>query len=583
MHSDFPRPIGPTPQKDAASPAHAAHSKTLGGRKKAAKAEEPKDQFQKSKASQDKAPTVKVSYLPQDPGILPPGVVELPASEVVAGPGGPSNARFRISENPQFPPASPNAEGNLLFDVEDPRFDAAQSFVIADRSLRMAERYLGREIPWGFSKELGRDQLLIHPHLGPDTPNAFYSSESGSLNFFHFTDPVTNEVVRTGQSADVVAHETGHALLDALRHEYIGSMSIHGGGFHEASGDIVAMLTALQDDAVIEAVHTETQGDLSQPSAISRAAEALGESIGHMSGEKKDALRTSLNNLHYADQSFLPYLDRNDEVLSQEAHSYSNLFVGAFYDILATLQGALSDKDKDFATSLKQARDLSGSLFFRAVELGPVGEPSYREMAKAFLTADEVDHGGKFRPILEEIFQRRGILRPQDVAEFDQQRAELPDLKLQGPVEGKEAADSFLKANREALKLPDRPFEFLDKRQNEAGETVLLYKYDKTFPIEGPEFGSLEGSMGAIAGGVTLSFDKDGKLTSKTLDDVTDREIEDIRYHLKRAVGEGMLVAQGNTAETKARTPMETLQTLHLAKVGTSNGFVLRRAPEIWG
>ncbi len=579
MKSDFPRPIGSTPPQEASKSTRKGRS----GSTRAPKTEEPKDQFQKSKTPppEQKPPTVKVSYLPQDPGMMPAGTVEYPASEIQAGP---ANARFRVSESPDFPQARPDAKGNLVFDVEDPRFDATQSFVIADRTLKMAERYLGRELPWGFSKELDRDQLLIHPHLAPDVPNAFYSSQSGSVNFFHFTDPVTNEVVRTGQSADVVAHEMGHAVLDAIRHEYISSMSIHGGGFHEASGDIVAMLTALQDDAVIEAVHAETQGDLTQPSAVSRAAEGLGEAIGHLQGEKKDALRSALNSFHYADQSFLPYIDRqSDDRLAQESHSYSNLFVGAFYDILTETHAAIADSDRDFSKSLKLARDISGSLFFRAIEMGPVGEPSYREMAQAFLTADEVDFDGKFRPILEAVFLQRGILRPEDIADYDKQRAELPDLKLTAPVEDKKSAESFLKANRKKLGLPDRPFEFLDQRQTKSGDTVLLYKFDQTFPIEGAEFGSLEGSKGQITGGLTLAFDKDGTLRSKCLDDITEREIEDIRYHMKRAVGEGMLVAQGTEPGAKGQDSQALLQSLHLAKVATPSGYVLRRAPEIWG
>jgi len=580
VKSDFPRPIGSTPPQEAPKSARKGRS----GSTRAPRTEEPKDQFEKSKAppAEKKPATVKVSYLPQDPGMMPAGTVEYPASELQAGP---ANSRFRVSESPDFPAAKPDAKGNLVFDVEDPRFDATQSFVIADRTLKMAERYLGRELPWGFSKELDRDQLLIHPHLAPDVPNAFYSAQSGSVNFFHFTDPVTNEVVRTGQSADVVAHEMGHAVLDAIRHEYIGSMSIHGGGFHEASGDIVAMLTALQDDAVIEAVHAETQGDLTRPSAISRAAEGLGEAIGHLQGERKDALRSALNNFRYADQSFLPYIDRqNDDRLAQESHSYSNLFVGAFYDILTETHGALSGSDRDFSKSLKTARDITGSLFFRAIEMGPVGEPSFREMAQSFLTADEVDFGGKFRPILEAVFLQRGILRPEDIAEYDQQRAQLPDLKLTAPVEDKKSAESFLKTNRKKLGLPERPYEFLDKRQTESGDTILLYKFDQTFPIDGAEFGSLEGSKGQITGGLTLAFNSQGTLTSSFLDDITEREIDDIRYHMKRAVGEGMLVAQGTSDPgAKSQDPQGLLQSLHLAKVATPNGYVLRRAPEIWG
>ena len=101
--------------------------------------------------------------------------------------------------------------------------------------------------------------------------------------------------------------------------------------------------------------------------------------------------------------------------------------------------------------------------------------------------------------------------------------------------------------------------------------------------VDGAEFGSLEGSKGQITGGLTLAFDKNGTLKSKCLDDITEREIEDIRYHMKRAVGEGMLVSQGTEPGAKGQDAQALLQSLHLAKVATPNGYVLRRAPEIWG
>lgn len=591
MHSDFAHSVGPNPGKEltrSGGTADATHKRRAhrGGE---AKAEEPKDRFQstkgaevEAKAEEPKVPTVKISYLPQDPGMLPPGTVEVPASDIQAGP---SNSRLKMSESPQFPPAKPDADGNLIFDLEDPRFDAAQTFVIADRSLKMAEKYLGRELPWAFTKELERNELIIHPHLGANTPNAFYSSQAGSVNFFHFIDPVTKETIRTGQSADVVAHEVGHALLDAIRHEYISSLSIHGGGFHEAFGDMTAMLTALQDEAVIEAVHAETQGDLTRPNVVSRAAEGLGQAIGHLTDKKMDALRSGLNNFHYADQHFLPYLDRErgDSVLSQESHSYSNLFTGAFYDLLTELTNVASSSERSFGDALKFARDVSGTLLFRAAELGPVGDPSVREMALAFLTADEIEFGGQFRPVLEAVFGSRGILRQEDVEAFDKARAELPDVKLENPPADKASAEAFLKDKAKDLRVPDRPYEFLEKRTNEDGETILLYKFERNFPIEGAEFGSLEGSKAQAIGGLTLSFDGEGKLQALCVDDVTDREVEDIRYHLKRAVGEGMLVAQGLTPDASATDAQKMLHSLHLAKVATPDGYVLRRAPEIWG
>jgi hypothetical protein len=520
---------------------------------------------------------VRISYLPQDEGMLAPseGLVETP------GPGL-RGARVRISEAPNFAPVNPDPEGNYLFAQDDPRFDAANCYYLTQRTLKMAEDYLGRSLSWGFAQELGRDWLLVHPHAGGQVANAFYNPDAGSLNFFYYQDPRTGEVVRTAQSADVVSHETGHALLDALRHRYISSLSVGAGGFHESFGDMTAILAALHDDKVVEALLAETRGDLGQPNIVARLAERLGQSQEVEKGRPApESLRLALNSHKYADMHFLPFVADDDNQPGQESHQYSLLFTGAFYDILVGLyQQAMAARPGASAREhLAFARDTAGRLLFRGMEFAPVGDISYREAALAMLTADRLDNEGAFRPLLEAVFTQRKILTPEDLEAFDRAWAALPDLRMPKNITTAKGALAFLEAHRKELGLPrSTAFEFLESHANKAGETFVLYGSHRDVPLQGSEYGVLEGSKMRMNGGLLLAFGPDGRLRARTFDDITDREIQDAMDHLRAAIAAGQISTDGDmTASPPGKGG------LRVALSSQPGGPVLRRSSLIWG
>ncbi|MHB2019904.1 MAG: gluzincin family metallopeptidase, partial [Candidatus Xenobia bacterium] len=476
--------------------------------------------------------TVKLSFAPQDAPITDVETIDVPADGLKPGLVGP---RLAVSEPRNFPTPKPNADGNYIYAPEDPRFDAAQLYGSAYRAMKMAEKYIGRPIPWGFKNDLERDTLLLHPHAGMDVMNAFYSSESGSLNTFSYKDPLTHEVLRTGSSADIDAHETGHALLDGIRHMYIQDLSVFGAGFHEAFGDMVAFLTALQDDKVIEALYQETNGDLMQPNVVNKIAERMGLAVSHTimkkvdpDADEKDYLRTMANNFKMADQHFFPYLpNRKDpDSIGQEPHSFCNIFTGAFYELFCRIYSdAASDPKHPFADAVAEARDAVGKLLFRGMEFAPVGSPKYDQIALSMIKADALDNDGKYTPLILKTFINRKILTEQSAQDFIKHEHDLPDLKLDTPVDTRDSAMKFLDANREKLGVgKDIPFEFLESHTTPNGETFIQYKFEKRVPLDDPDFGQLEGSRMKTNGGLLLAFDKDKNLIDCKFDDVTDQD-----------------------------------------------------------
>jgi hypothetical protein len=548
---------------------------------------EPQDLF-KSTVGVEASKKIKVSFQPQDTGMLPVENVDVDANKLGDGLVGP---RVRISEPGDFPTPHADENGNYIYTPDDPRFDATEAYVASTRALAMAEKYLGRKLPWGFADSLGRNQLIIHPHAGTNNPNAFYSSEAGSLNFFSFTDPTTGQILRTGNSGDIVSHETGHALLDAIRHTYISSMGVAAAGFHESFGDMTAMLNALQNDSVIDALQQQTQGDLSKPNLVADSAEMLGQALGRMDGDPEArSLRSAQNNFKYADQHFYPYIDRKNpnQGMGQEPHAYSNLFTGTFYDVFKGLyqEAAAQNPSNTFKDSIVSARDTAGKLLFRAMEFAPVGDPTYKDIALAFLKADDVDNGGKNRELLEQVFQHRQILTPQDVTTFDAQQKALPALSLEPKAfASDESAMKFLDAHRAELGVPkDVPLEFIESHTNKRGETFAEFAYNQDVDLVGSDFGTLEGSKVQANGGLLLAFDKDGKLMADNFDQVTRRDEEDIKDHLKVAIENHALgMAGGPLASKDQVVAADGTPYLQIVQTNVNGTSVIQRSPVIWG
>ena len=123
--------------------------------------------------------------------------------------------------------------------------------------------------------------------------NAYY--DRASLSFFH--DDVGGQTFYSGESPDVVCHEFGHGVLDAVRPELFDAASIEVSAFHESFGDMSAILCALQLDGIRSEVLQETGSRPDRNSRLSRLAEQLGRAIRQVSPDaaEADCLRNAAN------------------------------------------------------------------------------------------------------------------------------------------------------------------------------------------------------------------------------------------------------------------------------------------------
>lgn len=502
---------------------------------------------------------LQLSYLPQDQGMIPAQLGKVMADENL------KNERFQLSVSSSYPQIKADAEGKVeIKDQDDPRFDSANCFFIANDTLAMAEKYAGGRIEWSFAETLGHP-MLVKPHAGKDVVNAYYNNQSGSINFFSYLDEKTGERQRTGMSRDIIAHEVGHAILDGLRPNFMESLSVGGGGFHESFADMTAFLASLNDPHVVEALRVQTKGDLTKSNLLSGVGEQLGASCF-----EKGPLRDFVNKHKYADQAFLPYSDEKDPGtgLGTECHAYANLFNGAFYDLfLAAYTAASANPESNFQSAVAEARDQVGRLLFRAVEMGPVGDISYREAAMAFLRADLVDNGGKNQDMIKKAFLDRKILRAEDADLVKKAQEDLPSLRWNQQLADKETALEWFEANREKLGLPDDvEFEFDRLRTTQKGERFVAFSTHRDRLLEGPSFGDYEGSQIRGRGGVLLGFNEEGKLITFQYDEVSDRELEDTvaffhtsldRQQVMRANGEGQSLSKKAPPKLQVESVME--------------------------
>ena len=112
---------------------------------------------------------------------------------------------------------------------------------------------LGRPVPWGFDG----NRLIVVPHAGFGE-NAFYDQHSKSLQFYYFGDQQSPGY--TCLSHDIIAHETGHAILDGIRPMYNQLSSVQTAAFHEFIGDLTAILLALFNQDIRHFVSKTSEG-----------------------------------------------------------------------------------------------------------------------------------------------------------------------------------------------------------------------------------------------------------------------------------------------------------------------------------
>jgi hypothetical protein len=281
---------------------------------------------------------------------------------------GPRDARITTQG---LAPVSPNVVGDLIETPGTDAFDAVHTFAVVRQTLTLYQRALGSAVPWEWNSATNTDPLQVFPHAGV-TMNAYYDRNARALKFFYFQkpgDPPTAPPIYTCRSLDIVAHETGHAILDGLKPSWLGANNPpQTGALHESFGDLTAIFLALSQFDQVEAVIAQTKANLHDKTFLSDLAEQFGLALGRPNG------------LRNAD---------NDLTLSQvgtEVHALSQVFTGGIYDVLADIfvfERNVSQRD-DAAVLYDAARYLHSALL-RAIDAAPATAATFADVVNQML------------------------------------------------------------------------------------------------------------------------------------------------------------------------------------------------------
>jgi len=438
-----------------------------------------------------KRETPTVRFYPNDPD-APVGLESVPPA--VPDPAGPS---FTI-EGKRYAPA-PYDPGTL-------EFQYWQGEVALARTIRVWEDLFDRD----FTRWHEDRPLLVKLRAGKDL-NAFYDRKS--LQFFYDVDTKTGRTVYAAESLDIVAHETGHAVLDCYQPGFWSTPDLETAAFHEAFADCSALLVTLTDTAVCRALLEEAKGSWDKSNQVSRLAEALGRAIydNYGPGAVSDPtrLRDARNEFRYAGPESLPS-EADDASLASEPHSFSRVFTGIFYDALV-LALARAIRDTPGPEGIERAGGLLGRTLARAIEKLPPGHARYADIAALMRSADQTEEGGVATPAIEAACLRHGIKLPA-LAAAKARAAKSPLLALDPERPG------GLQAMRAALHLP--PHAALKRRtaplRTRRGWREQYFHVDE-YVIRSRSLGSLDGIVVRIPCGCTIVRATSGEIQNLTL------------------------------------------------------------------
>lgn len=399
--------------------------------------------------------------------------------------------------------ASADNQGNYLYGPESRKFDQVQAFVSSQKTLDLFEGYAQRTLPWAFDDPT----LGVGPHAG-EGANAYYQRSFGSLSFYYFDSKALGRRVQTAQSADVVSHETGHAILDGLKPEFGHTFDRETKAFHEAFGDCAAMLLTISRPANRESILRETGGDLREENCLSRMGEEFGYAVRRMNkdtSDDRDYLRTHLNDFRYVNPDTLP-ADGPRETLSGESHSFCQVWTRAFYDTLA----GLFEKTGD----LGRAGEIGGNLLTLGTHMVSPTRARYSQLAGAMLRADQLLYGGENSTILRQAFEKAGIECAQEA---------VPEFNWSEPPADLIGAQPLLD------QLGPGGFQAQRILKDGHGFTIIEGVHSEVVRCG-------DGKASEVAQGMSLTFDAAGKLIHKVVDEPSpDSEAIGLHDEIKRS------------------------------------------------
>lgn len=315
-------------------------------------------------------PGSKVQVWKQDPSVTSSGISSLFIHTTIMD--GPRDSEIEI----ELPGCEvrPNAEGDFIFDpnLQPLEFDAVHTFATVRQIVTMYKRILfrlgeKRRSLWHWGKEHPELPLRLVPRAGRGRV-ACYVRDRREINLYSFeavAGRLRGQPVYACRSFDLIAHETGHAILDGLNPGY-DSVASEVGALREAFADLAVLFGTLAQLDQCERLIVESRGDLSSRNFC----QVIGEQIGEALHGDRRGLRI-LSTTDWRGQEFA------------NQHELSLVFSGAIYQILVDLFAHYCKLEMfDPAESLyRVAKKLSQVVVQAFLRPFPDNHPTFGELA----------------------------------------------------------------------------------------------------------------------------------------------------------------------------------------------------------
>lgn len=381
-----------------------------------------------------------VSYTPNDPLAV----------------GGPPQRKVAVAKFPagaaKFSVEPAAAAGT--YQPHTPQFDFWQTQTALIAGLKAWKAVDGKYLKRWFGDQ---STLPVLTNAGDDL-NAFY--DRSSLQFFaHTFGGVT---VHSCESVDVVTHEQGHAMLDAIRPDFFEVPFIEIGALHEAFGDCIALITALTDKATRDRVIAISR-DLSAAHFVESLAEQLGDAILREFGPgtvEVGALRHALNQFRWADPTTLPGNAPADRI-SGEVHSFARVFAGAFYDVIRNIHNSGTRT----SAGLGDAALRAGKLLLAAIRTVPAAPRAFEGVGRRMMQADATLNAGANATAIRTAFAAHGITLP------------APMASIPVPLERRTRGDGMAELRRRMAVPADAEMEITPVESELHGEIAHVTAY----------------------------------------------------------------------------------------------------------
>ncbi len=322
-------------------------------------------------------------------------------------------------------PSKPGSHGHFdKIDIDSRDFYCATMYATVRRVLDIWEDYFGSFIPWHFEGDFARMELI--PLIEWNNAQSGY----GFLEFGYASNGMggIDKTKPYCENFDVLAHELGHSIIFSKVGFPINpnDRGIDFGGMHESGGDLIAIISLLHFNTVVDKLLSYTKGNLFTVNELTR--------VGELSNSRQ--IRLAFNSYRMSD-------------VGDEPHDRSQPLTGAIFDILVEVfqsnlveKGLITEdlaerstqnptndgvdlekiqeefgeaylnKEAEFKISLLEARDYLGALLAKMWNEIDPNFLSYYVILQSLVRNDRIISGGKYSQIIRECFAWREIQVP---------------------------------------------------------------------------------------------------------------------------------------------------------------------------